>query len=188
MTPELRAIAEDFRAAEARLGRLSAALPDGRWEERPGPGRWSVSECVEHLNLTGAVFLPVIRHALDEAARLEPARDSKLRRDFVGWLLARVMSPPVRFGRVKTGQRFKPGALEAPDALRAEFRRLQAEQLECVEEADGLPIDRVRVTSPFDGRVRYNLYSCLGILPRHQHRHLWQAEQVVDRLSAPAAG
>jgi len=36
----------------------------------------------------------------------------------------------------------------------------------------------VRVTSPFNARVRYNLYACFTILPRHQHRHLWQAERV----------
>jgi hypothetical protein len=32
--------------------------------------------------------------------------------------------------------------------------------------------------SPFAPGVRYNLYSTLSILPRHQERHLWQAEQV----------
>jgi hypothetical protein len=52
----------------------------------------------------------------------------------------------------------------------------------CVEAADGLPLGSVRITSPFDPRLRYNLYSCLTILPRHQHRHLWQAEQALERL------
>jgi hypothetical protein len=35
----------------------------------------------------------------------------------------------------------------------------------------------VRITSPFNERVRYNVYSALTILAVHQHRHLWQAEQ-----------
>jgi len=39
-------------------------------------------------------------------------------------------------------------------------------------------LSQVRVTSPFNARVRYNLYACFTILPRHQHRHLWQAERV----------
>jgi hypothetical protein len=30
--------------------------------------------------------------------------------------------------------------------------------------------------------LRYNLYSCFTILPSHQHRHIWQAEQVLERL------
>jgi hypothetical protein len=34
------------------------------------------------------------------------------------------------------------------------------------------------VQSPFNEKVKYNLYSCLTILPPHQHRHLWQAEQI----------
>jgi hypothetical protein len=63
-------------------------------------------------------------------------------------------------------------------AIIDEFSRLQAEQIACVREADGLPLGRVRITSPFDARLKYNLYACFTILPRHQHRHLWQAERV----------
>ena len=40
----------------------------------------------------------------------------------------------------------------------------------------------VKITSPFNPRLRYNLYACLTILPPHQERHIWQAEQVLERL------
>ena len=43
--------------------------------------------------------------------------------------------------------------------------------------AQDLPIDRVKMASPFDGRVKYNLYAAMTIVPRHQHRHLLQAER-----------
>src|SRR3989449_4567919 len=84
------------------------------------------------------------------------------------------MGPPVRF-RIKTIARFLPSSVAAPELLVQEFDRLQAAQLDCLAQADGLPLSQVRVTSPFNARVRYNLYSCFTILPRHQHRHLWQA-------------
>src|SRR3989442_9587074 len=84
------------------------------------------------------------------------------------------MGPPVRV-RLKTIARFLPASLAAPELLVQEFDRLQAVQLDCLAQADGLPLSQVRVTSPFNARVRYNLYSCFTILPRHQHRHLWQA-------------
>jgi hypothetical protein len=61
----------------------------------------------------------------------------------------------------------------------AEFDRLQAEQIAITREADGLPIDRVKMTSPFNPKLRYNIFAGLSILPRHQHRHLWQAEQAI---------
>jgi hypothetical protein len=78
---------------------------------------------------------------------------------------------------VKTTAAFVPTATHAPSQTVSDFQRLQVEQLAWVREADGLPITSVRITSPFDARIRYNLYACLAILPRHQHRHLWQAEQ-----------
>ena len=34
------------------------------------------------------------------------------------------------------------------------------------------------MTSPFNARMRYNLYAGFSTLPRHQHRHLQQAERV----------
>ena len=55
--------------------------------------------------------------------------------------------------------------------------RWQTEQLACVRDADGLPIDAVKITSPVDARARYNVFAALSIMARHQHRHLWQAEQ-----------
>ncbi len=59
----------------------------------------------------------------------------------------------------------------------ADFERLQADVIDCVSAANGLPIDRVKLVSPFDTRVRYNLYAALTLVPRHQHRHLLQAER-----------
>src|SRR5256885_15849937 len=69
-----------------------------------------------------------------------------------------------------------------------EFDRLQAAQLDCLAQADGLPLSQVRVTSPFNASVRYNLYACFTILPRHQHRHLWQAERVGEGAAAAKGG
>ena len=59
---------------------------------------------------------------------------------------------------------FVPSADRPPDELVAEFERWQAETIACVREAEGLPLQRVKVVSPFDARVRYNLFSALSIL------------------------
>jgi hypothetical protein len=41
-----------------------------------------------------------------------------------------------------------------------------------------LPLHRVRITSPFNSKLRYNVYAALVLLPRHQERHINQAEWV----------
>ena len=180
MHPQLQLIADEYRSAEQRLRDLVRAVSSERWGRRSDPTRWSVAECVAHLNLTSREFLPLLRDAIARARSLEQGDVGRYRRDPIGWLLWRSMGPPVRV-RLKTLGRFVPPGVAAPDILVAEFHRLQAAQLDCLAEADGLPLGRVRITSPFNARVRYNLYACFTILPRHQHRHLWQAEQVWAR-------
>lgn len=55
----------------------------------------------------------------------------------------------------------------------------QNEQIKCVQDADGMPLGKVKIASPFNAKLHYNVYSALSILPRHQHRHLQQAERAV---------
>jgi hypothetical protein len=181
MHPQLDAVVREFAGAEARLGRLAGVVPAGWWTRRADPARWSMAECVAHLNLTARAFLPLIRAAIAQARKLGGRPPARYRRDPVGWVLWRTSGPPVRH-RVRTTAVFIPQSLTSEAGLLEAFATYQAEQVDAVRQADGLPLQRVRVTSPFDPRIRYSLYSCLTILPPHQHRHLWQAEQVLEQL------
>lgn len=175
MNAQLQSLIDEFHQATDRLQRLLERVPSERLGERADPLRWSVGECIAHLNLTSHGFAPRVESALEEARGLGGPPPRRYRRDWKGWLLWKSMQPPVRL-RVKTAPAFVPQGSRPAEEVLGEFRRLQGVQVGWVEAANGLPIDRVRVTSPFDARVRYNLFSALSILPRHQHRHLWQAE------------
>jgi hypothetical protein len=177
--PQLQAVIAELGTAQARLHALAAATPATAWLRRPDPARWSIAECVAHLNLTSAAFVPLLRGALSDPA--EPTTTKRYRRDPMGWLLWRTLGPPVRF-RLKTAAPFIPQSTARPAKLVAEFDRWQSELVGWVRKAEGLPLNRLWVRSPFDPRARYNAYSALTILPRHQHRHLWQAEQVWERI------
>jgi DinB superfamily len=173
--PQLQAVIDEFGTAQARFHALAAATRAADWARRPEPARWSIAECVAHLNLTSATFLPALHQALEGKPKSTVTR--RYRRDPLGWLLWLTMAPPARI-RLKTAAAFIPqGTAEAAELV-AEFDRLQAEQVACVRSAEGLPLGDLWIRSPFDPRIRYNVYSALTILPRHQHRHLWQAERV----------
>ncbi|MGH7536246.1 MAG: DinB family protein [Gemmatimonadales bacterium] len=182
MHPQLEAIRDELGSAQRRLRQLAATVDPDLWSRRADPDRWSVAECVAHLNLTGQAYLPLIREALERGRRLGEPAPSRYRRDPVGWLLWKMAGPPVRH-RVKTTPPFVPGAVASREELVAEFERLQSATVAELQASERLPIGRLWIISPFDARLRYNLYACFTILPRHQHRHLWQAEQVWERLS-----
>jgi hypothetical protein len=179
---QLEAIRAEFISAQDRLHHLMQSISEIAWNRRPQPGRWSISECVAHLNLTAEAYLPLLHSALESARRGGGRAPKRYRRDPVGWLLWRTAGPPVLY-RTRTRARFIPSSTLPLAQVLGEFDRLQAAQIDCVLQADGLDLGRYWITSPFNPRVRYNVYSCLTILPRHQHRHLWQAEQIRQELS-----
>jgi hypothetical protein len=179
---ELQAVLDEFEAASSRLQALCDRVPAEQWAQRPGSDRWSPGECVAHLNLTSAAMIPLLRNGLERARRSARAPAARYRRDPIGWMIWRTQGPPVK-RRFKTTAAFVPRADRPMAELVDEFARLQVQQQALVREADGLPITRVWIASPFDRRVKYNLFSALTILPRHQHRHLWQAEQAFTALS-----
>jgi hypothetical protein len=177
MHAQLRAVIEELEGASSRLHALAKEMPEDSWSRRADPTRWSASECVAHLNLTTAVYIPILDEALGRARKLGAPAPVRYRRDLVGWMLWKSSGPSPRF-RVKTAASFVPTGGRRRDDIVSEFDSLQGQLVERVRSADGLPLGRVKIASPFDPRAKYNMYAALTILPRHQHRHLWQAEQV----------
>ena len=183
MHPQLTTIARELELAGSQLDRLAERVPTDVWAQRPSPQSWSVAECVAHLNLTSRAMVPRLEAGLEEARRLPRPTSARYRRDPLGWILWRMMGPPVRF-RIATTTSFVPTGDADPRTLIADFRELQQAQLRCVAAADGLALSSVRVPSPFSDRVQYNLFACLGTLSRHQLRHLWQAERASNAVLA----
>jgi hypothetical protein len=183
---QLSAIVQDLQAVEQRLRQLHSWLPHDAWSQAPAPGRWSPAECVAHLNLTSSAMLPLRHEGLRKASRSPIGPPSRYRRDIVGWVIWKLIAPANRW-RTRTIRAFVPSGEESPDTVMAEFSRLQSEVIACVRAADGLPVDHVTVRSPFDGRVTYNLYSALTLIPRHQERHAVQAERASSvRVAEPS--
>jgi hypothetical protein len=178
---QLDDIVAQFERAQQRLHGVVAAVPDERWSRRADPARWSVAECVAHLNLTGQGYIPLLETALAQARALGGPAPRRYRQTLLGWLVARVVGPVPRgrrWSRARTIPAFVPAGDLPRAVVLAEFDRLQAAQIALTRAAAGLPLERVRITSPFNARVRYNIYSAFVILPRHQERHINQAEWV----------
>ena len=175
MHAQLARLAGEYQSALDRLDRLHRSIPAAAWAARPAPERWSAAECIAHLNLTSAAFVPLLHQGVAAARRQGGSVPVRYRRDVLGWLIAK-MSGPVRLFRTRTTPAFVPTADRPPIELIAEFARLQADHLACLRGADGVPFHTVTISSPFESRIRYTLYSAFAMIPGHQHRHLAQAE------------
>lgn len=188
MQRQLAAIVASFESAQTRLHRLADQLPDARWKSRPGPDQWSAAECIEHLNLTSRAYIPLLRHALEMETK-PTTPPTRYRKDFLGGLFSALVGPlpriaKKRLGRVKTTREFIPQPAATRLETVAEFDRLQGELIAITRQAEGFPLGDMKIVSPFGGKIRYSVYSALVILPRHQERHLGQAEDAATSHSS----
>ena len=177
LPPQLRALAAEFEAARRRAHRVLAGLPSEAWTLRPDPERWSIAEQIVHLDLASRADLPVIDEAIARGRESGTFGEGPYRRDFLGWMLARLVEPPVRL-RVQAADRLMPARVTPPDQALRDFDLRQNLLLGALRRAAGLALDRIEVAPPSDLRRRMNLYSFLRTIPAHQRRHLWLAERI----------
>jgi hypothetical protein len=185
---KLDELATAYDAVAKRFTTLDASVRDDQWTRRPAAAEWSVAECIAHLNLTSAAMLPRMRAAFNEAQSLGPIGTRPYKGALLGRILAAMVGPVpmvlgLRLGRTKTAAPFVPGS-ELPRAqVTSEFRRWMGEEKALLWTLEGLQIDRVTVESPFVAGARYDGYSALWIVARHELRHLVQAERALARVA-----
>ena len=103
--------------------------------------------------------------------------------DWLGGILKWTLEPPpMFFSKMKTTKPFQPLEVEPVGEVLPKFLAWQEQLKTSVDEANGLPLDEIKVVSPFDRRVKYNLLSFFNVLLAHERRHLWQAEKVKQAI------
>jgi hypothetical protein len=140
---------------------------------------------VEHLNLTSKAYLEVLPDAVKRAKKRDEPPQKHYRRDALGWFMSMMIGPLRHLGKfrvvpVKTTAEFVPRPGRSRSEIISDFVRLQAQLAAVIRSGDRLPLDKVKIVSPFGGRMKYSAYSALVIIARHQHRHLQQAEEASD--------
>jgi hypothetical protein len=171
----------ELNEATERARKLVDDTPARLFTVRPSVNQWSAAECLSHLSISTEKFLPVLRKAMDDARSRHLTADGAPRMDVLGRILRWFLEPPVR-SRLKTKSAFVPKSIRAKAEALAEFTRWQKQLVDLLQSSSDMPIGRLKVVSPFDSRVKYNVYSAFMILTAHQRRHLWQAEQAVEAL------
>ena len=188
LSASLASIRDELNATTARLHTLVDTMDDAAWRAKPAQGRWSVAECVEHLNLTSRAYVPLLKEALrDGRARGQTNPSPSSRLDIVGWMLVRTLEPPVKRRRgMKTTDPFIPPTIAPRGKAVAEYEELQRRLIALLTEAEGLSISKIKARSAFNAKLRYSVYSSFRVIATHQRRHLWQAEQAREAVRAVA--
>ena len=173
---ELAEYRRQLRDARADAEKLVEGLSDEQFNWRPAPDRWSIAECLDHLN-NGWRVLEKLDRKIAKASEQGVRGEGPYRHPLLGRLYVRFVEPPPKI-RVRAPKAFVPKPDQPLAAVAPRFLELQDEIIRRVIAADGLDLGGVRMSSPITRRFKMSLGQWFAFLAAHERRHLWQAWQV----------
>ena len=169
MTRSERAeLIELLNKSEKEFLQAVEGLTDEQWAFKPGPDRWSVAECAEHIVLAEALLFETATKSLtaasDEKWEATLSKTDVLRRAL-----------PNRSTKVDAPAAIKPRQAMTRPQLMARFREQRARALAYVQETEA-PLKAHTAANPFFGPL--NAHQWLLYIPLHHARHNLQIAEV----------
>lgn len=161
-------------------------LPDEHLLTRPAPGKWSVAEIFEHLNLMHGVLLQSVGKAMHKApinAR-ESFNSGWIGGQIYRWTMPR---PDGTVFPLKSPRRFHAGAgpLQPKKVLNRFMDQLD-EYDHVLELCHYVDLQKIKLSFVFPRGLKLRLGDGLRFIVAHCERHLLQARHVLEQV--PVSG
>jgi DinB family protein len=176
LVEELEDYRRQFKSIKADSADLIGGISEAQFNWRAAPGRWSIAQCLDHLNVTGAIYIPVLEGAITKGRALGLMGRGPFRHTRFGRWWINSIEPPVKL-KVKAPRRFLPSPDLHFEKVTQTFIDLQERFIVLLTEANGLDLARIKVHSPATKLIRLTLGQGFALTTAHERRHLWQARQ-----------
>ncbi|RYY25640.1 MAG: DinB family protein [Chitinophagaceae bacterium] len=149
---------------------------------QPAPGKWSIAQAIEHLNVYGRYYLPAIKNALDEN-KTSPKEFFK-----AGWFgnyFTNSMKPtPDKQikNKMKAMKGYRPEIKLDSKKVLEEFLQQQYLLLELLEKAAKHDIGRIRIPVSIARMIKLKLGDTFRFVIAHHQRHFVQCENTFRAL------
>ena len=177
---------QQINESRRRAQELVSGLTSGQLSKRPHPAKWSIAECLAHLNVTAVTVQSMMSKAIERGKREKKFSDGPFEIGTKGRLLIWLAEPPPKV-RLPAPRSVRPPArIDDPAVLLPSFLKAQDEWERLMLESQGLDQARIKfgsVASPFRAR----LCAAIPWMMAHQRRHLLQAENVKRQIVATTA-
>jgi DinB superfamily len=162
------------RTTEERFGHLSSAQVN--W--KPGPDRWSVGQCFDHLITTNKSYFPIFERVVKGEKRNTLWESMPILPGLFGGLLIRSLDP-ASTRKLKAPSAFAPASSEVDGEIIQKFSAQQERLSTALQGLEGADLDAVKITSPALKLITYSLRDACTIIVVHEQRHLQQATNVL---------
>jgi hypothetical protein len=143
---------------------------------RSSNNTWNVLECLEHLNLYGAFYLPQIKLAIQNSNTI-PAENFKS--SFLGAYFAKSMLPKNNLNKMKTFKSKNPIHKILDKTVIQTFLQQQLQLVDLLHASRRVNLQNVKIKTTLSGLLKLNLGDTFQFIINHNVRHIQQIENIL---------
>ena len=149
---------------------------------QPAPNKWSLAQCLEHLNSYGRYYLPEIEKVIETAKHKNWCAKEGFTPGWLGDYFTKMMMPDTKEKKMKkmsAPKNHTPAATLDSDKVLSEFIDQQEKILSLLEEARKVDIGKAKVPISIAKFVKLKLGDTFRFLIMHNYRHVLQGERAL---------
>lgn len=171
-----RQLIAELQNADQRAIALARGLTVEQLNWKPRPESWSVGQCLEHLCLSGEVYLAPIARALNNR---RPSPVEHITPGWFGrWFIRSYIAPSPASKKAPAPKKIAPVLSVVEPSVLDRFLAANREVRALIERAQPYDVNRIRFVNPFVPLIRFTVGTGFEIIAKHEDRHLLQAERV----------
>ena len=134
---DLAVLVTEIDANLSHAESLVAGLTRAQFNWRPEPGRWSIGQCLSHLNTVNGGDLAALRATIEAGKERKQTGEGPFTYGFFSRKFVASMEPPAK-RKSKTPKYYEPPPEADPETTLAEYRRISGEIRKLSQSAAGL--------------------------------------------------
>lgn len=178
-------LAADTRTLMEIVQREFSGLTSDELNRQPSPDRWSIAQCLEHLNSYGHYYLPILEEQISRGENGQVPASAEFRSGWLGNYFTNSMRPQADGSigfKMKAVKSHTPASTLDTRAVLRIFLEQQHELLNLLERARTVNIQKLRVPISIARFIRISVGDTFRFLIAHEQRHVLQAQRVASDL------
>ncbi len=159
------------------------AIPIDQLNWKANPKKWSVLECLEHLNLYGDFYLPEMQKRITNGKQAAPS--AMFSSGWLGNYFAKSMLPKEKLNTMNAPSGMNPVGSTLNETHLERFIEQQEVLLKILEQARTIDLTKTKTSISLASWIKLRLGDTLRVVIYHNERHIVQADKVLTDQDRP---
>jgi len=139
--------------------------------------RWSVLECVEHLNLYGDFYNPEIKRSINAKHSIP---NEEFHSGVIGNYFVNSMLPKKKLNKMKTFKDKDPSGSDLDIKVIDKFIGQQKDFIDLIDSSRNINLTKTKTAISISKLIQIRLGDTFRFILAHNERHLLQAENAIE--------